>query len=171
LIKDYVAPFYTVTRLGCATCNISRGGVSLTVYCRYQLPNKYCPFYTSKKKIEYIESSLLFSKISFARSSSLTNELIRKAHSRKLELRMKMGPHNNVEELLKLPHRTKAEWLKNTNTNIEKKLRSNREKDTARARWEEGQLDWNPNADAPKTAASSKTKTAPKAIPKPKDLN
>jgi hypothetical protein len=100
-----------------------------------------------------------------------TNELIRKAHSRKLELRMKMGPHNNVEELLKLPHRTKAEWLKNTNTNIERKLRSNREKDTARARWEEGQLDWNPNADAPKTAASSKTKTAPKAIPKPKDLN
>ena len=34
---------------------------------------------------------------------------------------MKMGPHNNVEELLKLPHRTKAEWLKNTNTNIGKK--------------------------------------------------
>jgi hypothetical protein len=100
-----------------------------------------------------------------------TNELIRKAHSRKLELRMKMGPHNNVEELLKLPHRTKAEWLKNTNTNIERKLRSNREKDTARARWEEGQLDWNPNADAPKTAASSKTKTVPKAIPKPKDLS
>jgi hypothetical protein len=50
-----------------------------------------------------------------------TNELIRKAHSRKLELRMKMGPHNNVEELLKLPHRTKAEWLKNTNTKIGKK--------------------------------------------------
>ena len=99
-----------------------------------------------------------------------TNELIRKAHSRKLELRMKMGTHSNVEELLKLPHRTKAEWLKNTNTNIEKKLKSNRERDTARKRWEEGQLDWNPNADAPKTATSSKTKTAPKAIPKPKDL-
>ena len=42
-----------------------------------------------------------------------------------------MGVHDNVESLIKLPHRTKAEWLKHNTKNIETKLKKDREKKIA----------------------------------------
>jgi hypothetical protein len=77
----------------------------------------------------------------------------------------------SVESLIKLPHRTKTEWLKHNAKNIETKLKSDREKKIAMAEWATGQLRWNPETDI-STAGSSRPPAKPKhkATPKPKDI-
>jgi hypothetical protein len=46
-----------------------------------------------------------------------TDEQIRQIYDRKIQLGMNMGLHDSVESLIKLPHRTKTEWLKH-NTSL-----------------------------------------------------
>ena len=45
-----------------------------------------------------------------------TDEQIRRVYDRKIQLGMNMGVHDSVESLIKLPHRTKTEWLKHKHT-------------------------------------------------------
>ena len=61
-------------------------------------------------------------------------------NDRKIRLGMNMGVHDSVESLIKLPHRTKTEWLKHTTKNIETKLKNDREKKIAMEEWATGQL-------------------------------
>jgi hypothetical protein len=100
-----------------------------------------------------------------------TDEQIRRVYDRKIQLGMNMGVHDSVESLIKLPHRTKTEWLKHNTKNIETKLKKDREKKIAMEEWAAGQLRWNPETDI-STAGSSRPPTKPKhkASPKPKDI-
>ena len=83
---------------------------------------------------------------------------------------MNMGVHDNVESLIKLPHRTKTEWLKHNTKNIETKLKKDREKKIAMEEWTAGQLRWNPETDI-STAGSSRPPQKPKhKASKPKDI-
>jgi hypothetical protein len=99
-----------------------------------------------------------------------TDEQIRHTYDRKIQLGMDMGVHDNVESLIKLPHRTKVEWLKHNTKNIETKLKKDREKKIAMEEWTAGQLRWNPETDI-STAGSSRPPQKPKhKASKPKDI-
>jgi len=99
-----------------------------------------------------------------------TDEQIRHTYDRKIQLGMDMGVHDNVESLIKLPHRTKVEWLKHNTKNIETKLKKDREKKIAMEEWIAGQLRWNPETDI-STAGSSRPPQKPKhKASKPKDI-